>query len=78
MSWVSQRMLPILAVVLAIFVVWYAGAVGLNSKWAYDKAKRADVTLSFSELVADTWSQESQNCPHRIRWPRKFGKRPGR
>ncbi len=32
---------PIITVVTAIFVLWYAGSVALNSAWAYDKAKRA-------------------------------------
>ena len=52
-----NRILPILTVVAAIFVLWYAGAVWLNSNWAYDKAERAGVELSFSELVADTMAQ---------------------
>ncbi len=63
MSWFSQKLMPVLVVVLAIFLLWYAGAVGLNSRWAYDKAKRADVTLSFSEMVADTWSQDKPKLP---------------
>ena len=63
MIWLRSSLLPILTVVAAIFVLWYAGAVGLNSKWAYDKANRAGVTLSFSELVADTWSQEKPKLP---------------
>jgi NitT/TauT family transport system permease protein len=58
-----RSVLPILTVVLAIFVLWYGMAVKLNAPWAYDKAKRADVTLSFSELVADTWSQEKPRLP---------------
>jgi NitT/TauT family transport system permease protein len=63
LSWFSQKLMPVLVVVLAIFLLWYAGAVGLNSRWAYDKAQRADVTLSFSELVADTWSQDKPKLP---------------
>ncbi len=57
------RIGPIITVVIAIFVLWYAGAVALNSAWAQDKAKRADVTLSFSELVTDTLSQEKPKLP---------------
>jgi NitT/TauT family transport system permease protein len=58
-----RSVLPILTVVLAIFVLWYGMAVKLNAPWAYDKAKRADVTLSFTELVADTWSQDKPRLP---------------
>lgn len=63
MNWLAQRVVPILAVVAAIFVLWYAGAVGLNAKWAYDKAGRAGVELSFTQLVADTWSQDKPKLP---------------
>ncbi len=59
---------PVLAVVSAIFVIWYGMAVVLNSTWAYDKAKRADVTLSFSEMVADTMVQKKPllPAPHQV------------
>jgi NitT/TauT family transport system permease protein len=62
-TWLRRRFLPVLSVVLAIVVLWYAGSVGLNAPWAYDQAKRAGVELSFSELVADTWSQEKPKLP---------------
>jgi NitT/TauT family transport system permease protein len=58
-----RSVLPILTVVAAIFVLWYGAAVALNAAWAQDKAKRANVTLTFSELVADTWSQEKPKLP---------------
>ena len=63
MSWLRDRALPVLVVVLFIFTAWYAGAVALNAKWAQDKAKRAGIELSLSELVADTWSQEKPRLP---------------
>lgn len=58
-----RSVLPILTVVAAIFAIWYGAAVALNTAWAQDKAKRANVTLTFSELVADTWSQEKPKLP---------------
>jgi NitT/TauT family transport system permease protein len=58
-----QAFLPVLTVVATLFVVWYGAAIWLNANWAYDKAKRADVELSFSELVADTWSQDKPKLP---------------
>ncbi|SMP28660.1 ABC transporter permease [Shimia sagamensis] len=54
---------PILTVVAAIFVLWYAGAVALNASWAYDKAKRANVEITFSEMVADTMNQKKPKLP---------------
>ncbi|MEP5151722.1 ABC transporter permease [Planktotalea sp.] len=58
-----KNLLPILTVVAAIIVLWYGAAVWLNAPWAYDKAQRADVTLSTSELIADTWSQKKPKLP---------------
>ncbi|MFT5796226.1 MAG: NitT/TauT family transport system permease protein [Candidatus Azotimanducaceae bacterium] len=58
-----QAFVPVLTVVAALFVVWYGAAVWLNADWAYDKAKRADVELSFSELVSDTWAQDKPKLP---------------
>ena len=58
-----RNILPILTVVFGLFVIWYAGAVYINSNWAYDKAKRADVELSFGVMVADTMAQEKPRLP---------------
>lgn len=63
-----RSLAPIFTVVAAIFVVWYLAAVALNSTWAYDKAKRADVTLTFSQMVADTLAQDKPllPAPHQV------------
>jgi len=58
-----RSLVPVLTVVGAIFVLWYAAAIWLNAPWAYDKAGRAGVELSTSELVADTWAQEKPKLP---------------
>lgn len=58
-----RNFVPVLTVVGVIFVLWYGAAIWLNAPWAYDKAKRADVRLSASELVADTWSQDKPKLP---------------
>jgi NitT/TauT family transport system permease protein len=63
MTRIFQKVLPILTIVLAIFVIWYGAAIKLNAPWAYDKAKRANVELSLSQVVADTWSQEKPRLP---------------
>ena len=54
---------PVLTILFAIIAIWYASAVWLNSAWAYDKAKRANVTISFSEMVTDTMMQEKPLLP---------------
>ena len=58
-----KNLFPILTVVAAIVVLWYGAAVWLNAPWAYDKAQRADITLSTSGLIADTWSQKKPKLP---------------
>lgn len=58
-----KSVVPILTVVVAIMVLWYAAAIGMNAKWARDQATRADVTLTTPELIADTWSQERPVLP---------------
>ncbi|SFR16326.1 ABC transporter permease [Poseidonocella sedimentorum] len=54
---------PILTVVAAIVVIWYAGAVGLNAAWSKDQAARAGVELSFGEMVSQTLSQDRPKLP---------------
>ena len=54
---------PVFTILFAITAIWYASAVLLNSAWAYDKAKRANVTISFSEIVSDTMMQEKPLLP---------------
>jgi NitT/TauT family transport system permease protein len=58
-----RNLFPVLTVVAAIIVLWYGAAVWLNTPWAYDKAQRAGVELSTSELIADTWSQKKPKLP---------------
>jgi len=55
--------LPILTVVTAIVVAWYIAAIPMNAGWARDQAARAGTTLTTSELIADTWSQERPRLP---------------
>ncbi|MEO9574876.1 MAG: ABC transporter permease [Lentilitoribacter sp.] len=58
-----RSVLPVLTIVAAIFAFWYLAAIWLNAPWAYDKAERAGVELSASELVADTWAQDKPKLP---------------
>ncbi|MFK7878391.1 ABC transporter permease [Roseobacter sp.] len=58
-----RSVLPIVTVVCAIFVLWYAAAIWLNAAWAHDKATRSGETLTTQTLIADTWSQEKPKLP---------------
>lgn len=59
----KQVLVPVATVVAAIFLLWYGAAVALNAPWAYDQAKRANVELSFPDLVSETWSQKKPKLP---------------
>ena len=63
-----KNVFPVLVVCLAIVVIWYLGAIYLNAPWAYDQAGREDRSLSMSELVADTMSQDRPvlPAPHQV------------
>jgi NitT/TauT family transport system permease protein len=58
-----RSVIPILTIVFMLIVVWYGSAVALNSAWAYDKAERAKIELSFQDMVLDTWYQEKPKLP---------------
>jgi NitT/TauT family transport system permease protein len=62
------RALPVLTVLLAIVVLWYGAAVWMNAQWTRDQAARAGTTVSFAELVADTWAQDRPllPAPHQV------------
>ncbi len=64
----SQRaregtLVPVLAVVVAILLFWYAMAVVLNAPWARDQAERAGTPLGPAALVAATMAQERPRLP---------------
>ncbi len=59
-----SRVLPILTVVLAIVLIWYAAAVRMNTAWEVDQAARAgEVAPSGLALVAATLDQERPVLP---------------
>ncbi|MEO0379165.1 MAG: ABC transporter permease [Pseudomonadota bacterium] len=58
-----RSLFPVLSIVAAIFALWYLAAIWLNAPWAHDKAQRAGVSLTASELVADTWAQDKPKLP---------------
>ncbi len=63
-----RAVLPVLAVLSAILVLWYGAAVVLNAPWARDQAARAGQTLTLPDLVAATMAQERPvlPAPHQV------------
>ncbi len=63
-----RNLLPVLTVVAVLMVLWYAGAVWLNAQWTRDQAARAGVEVSFSEVVAASFTQERpvMPAPHQV------------
>ncbi len=63
------RVLPVLVVVLAMLVAWYAAAIGMNSDLQRDAFSNAGVTqYTARAFVQGTWSQERPRlpAPHQI------------
>lgn len=58
-----RNLLPILTIVAAILVIWYAAAVALNAQWVRDQAVRAGEEPGLSTLVLETWSQDKPKLP---------------
>ncbi|MCV6823931.1 MULTISPECIES: ABC transporter permease [Halocynthiibacter] len=58
-----RSIIPILTVVAAIFAIWFVGSFFMNKQWTLDQAERAGTTLSFSEVLADTMTQERPKLP---------------
>ncbi len=55
--------LPLLTVISAIVVIWYAAVVWMNSPWQIDRYNKADINWNYSQLVRDTMSQERPVLP---------------
>lgn len=60
--------LPIIIVVMAILVFWYAMAVHMNAPWQNRLNERAGEEVSFTQFVDQTWSQKKPllPAPHQI------------
>ena len=59
----SKTIFPIAVISVCILIIWYGFSIILNSSWAFDKAERNEVQLTFFELVDDTWSQKKPKLP---------------
>lgn len=68
-----SRTLPIITVLIAIVVIWYGAAIGMNAPWQNDVYRRGDVTdVTFTQFVGDTWNQEKPVLPTPHQVAREF------
>ena len=54
---------PVVILVSIIIMVWYGGAVYLNSSFLIDRYEKNNIDWSFSELATDSWSMERPVLP---------------
>lgn len=64
----AGNIVPILIVILAIILIWYAATIYMNSTMQIDRFERADQDWSYEELVVGTMSQERPllPAPHQV------------
>ena len=56
--------IPVLIVLLALVVIWYLAAIGLNAPWQLGIYERGDVVdWTWPQFISDTWSQERPVLP---------------
>ena len=62
------RTLPVLTVLLAIGIVWYVAAVGMNAQWVRDQAARSDTVLSIPAFIGQTLTLDRPvlPAPHQV------------
>ena len=58
-----RKALPVFAVLGIILVLWYAGAVWLNSQWVIDQAARAGTEVGFTDILQGTMNQDRPKLP---------------
>lgn len=63
-----KTLAPILAVILALLVIWYAGSATMNARWTYDQAARAGTEVTLGEVLRDTMQQSRPvvPAPHQV------------
>ncbi|MGH6760695.1 MAG: ABC transporter permease [Phyllobacterium sp.] len=67
-GFLHDRFIPVTTVLLAIIALWYAFTIVLNAPFERDQAMRAGTTISTSQLIANTMSQERPvlPAPHQV------------
>ena len=77
-SFVSDRLIPVGTIILAIIIAWYIAAYRMNAPFQRDQNERSNVTVSTSEFIAQTMSQPKPTmpAPHQVAvnlWKNTFG-----
>lgn len=65
----GRSVIPVLTVLAALLIFWYAAAVWMNAPWQQTLNQRAGLTdVGFIEFVQQTWSQDKPllPAPHQI------------
>ena len=55
--------IPVLTVILAIIMIWYAGAVHLNSDQIIDRYEKKGIDWSLVQLAQDSWNMKRAVLP---------------
>ena len=63
MDRVSDKLIPVLAILAGLVVVWYVGAVFMNAPFQRDLNRRGDVTVTTLEFIGQTLSQPKPTLP---------------
>lgn len=64
-----NRVVPIITVLLAILVIWYAAAISMNAPWQNTLNGRANlVDVPFTDFAMQTWGQDKPvlPAPHQV------------
>jgi NitT/TauT family transport system permease protein len=63
-----EKIIPVLTILAALVVIWYAAAVYLNAPFERDTAARAGTSISFSEILPRTMAQARPvlPAPHQV------------
>ena len=69
-SLISGTVGPVMILVTIIIMIWYAGAVYLNSSFLIDRYEKNNIEWTFSQLASDSWSMERPFCHHPIKLQR--------
>ncbi|MCX8996677.1 ABC transporter permease [Rhizobiaceae bacterium BDR2-2] len=67
-SFLHDRLLPVLTVLVFIVAVWYCAAVWLNAPFVRDQAARAGTAVTFADILPQTMAQDRPvlPAPHQI------------
>jgi NitT/TauT family transport system permease protein len=58
-----NRVVPVLTVLAGIVAIWYAAAVWMNATWVFDQAARAGQTVTWTEVIPQTMTQDRPLLP---------------